>query len=102
MGREAQRIAFDGSIAAQGRQSNGGLLNLSQVRVDALRDPEILAISVGSTTARPALLLMWTRRRYSSEYSTACSNVIARPSARAASKAPHPFGSVRRSPCLAW
>src|SRR5215211_1755483 len=45
----------------------------------------------GPTTARPARCSCGEAASLSSEYSTACSKVIARPSARAASKASSPI-----------
>ena len=93
MGREAERIAFDGKASQLGvGRAMGGRLHLSQVRVDASRDPEILAIP-----CRVLLTLVLLAAHVdevallSSEYSTACSNVIACPSARAASKASSPI-----------
>jgi hypothetical protein len=64
---------------------------LAYLLVDASRDPEILAISC--RVLLPLALLAAHEDEaalLSSEYSTACSNVIARPSARAASKASSP------------
>jgi hypothetical protein len=86
-------IALDGnaSLLRLGR-AMGGLLNLSQVRVDASRDPEILAISY--RVLLPLALLaahVDEAALLSSTHSTACSKVIARPSARASSKASSPI-----------
>ena len=77
---------------SSGSAEQWGLLNLSKVRVDTSRDPEILAISC--RVLLPLALLaahVDEAALLSSEYSTACSNVIARPSARAASKASSPI-----------
>ena len=93
MGREAERIAFDGNASQRwvGR-AMGGRLRLSQVRVDAPRDPKALAFSC--RVLLPLALLaahVDEAALLSSAYSTACSKVIARPSVRAASKASSPI-----------